>query len=398
MPGSLRVPLRPSPPMPSAAVYQAANYGLTRLTTQDRQKLMAWLYQTNIVTKAIMRQTINPIVGMTGFSYQSPPNTPTCEKILDRYRSFNRLDRRPEQRNIVRQYLNSGEMIELAAPFQDTWYTVRCPSLLVRQTLLDPYNFQEVIGLMLEPDYFSGKTYIYKTITDETRLSPQALAIRSRIEHSCFYWANFEHDEMEDAPGWTITPDFDKFLDGFGVDAQEWIMKQRRGEPFFSTWIDLFNHLVDTLWSMLDRTKSWGAFNYKFQVNTNDPDIVSSMKKVKQWQDAIGTPEMNSAIYIDQNIDVQPMSFPMQSADIKQLLDVMLQVTGMSANAASYDLGANLNTTYATSKSQGSPQENFQIAVQGDVEDMFLDQYRFVLQDAAKKGRIPKQELKQFYD
>ena len=62
-----------------------------------------------------------------------------------------------------------GELCYLAAPYLDTWYLVRCPSRLIRQTVLDPLNPSQIIGVLLEPGYFGGKAFFYKTICDERR-------------------------------------------------------------------------------------------------------------------------------------------------------------------------------------------------------------------------------------
>jgi hypothetical protein len=284
----------------------------------------------------------------------------------------------------------------LTAPYKNTWYSVRCPSFLIRQTLLDPLNFQEVIGVVLEGGVFGERPIFYKTITNEARLSKVALQLRALMPFSCFYFANFEHDLIEDAPGWVMQTQFDKLIPTNTLSAYEWSRLQRRGEPFFATWGDLFNQLVEVLWAMLDKTKSWGAFNYKFQIDTSREasNIEESVAIVKRWQDAIGTPDMNSAVYTDQTVDVQPMSFPMQSTDIKEIMDLMFQLTGLSGNVPPHELGANLNTTFATARTQGGPQQQFSINIQTDIEDMLVAEYTNVIKSAIISGIIPREEVR----
>jgi hypothetical protein len=352
--------------------------------------------------KAMLRMTINPIVGMSGFDVQYADDDSKVRTVVDRYRTFNRQHKRPEQRNIVRQYLNTGEECILTAPYADTWFSVRCPSLLIRQVLHDPLNFQEPIAILLQSSFLDGKLYLYKTITNEDRLSEPARIIRKTIPYSCWYWANFEHDEPEPVSGLLyedrVAPNLAALGKQYGFNPLDWLQYQRRGEPAFATWSDFFTHLADTLWAMLDKIKSYGAFHTVWQVETGEDDVTASIAKVQEWQQAVFkngvAPEMNSHLWVGENVDVKPLTYPMQSTDIEKILNVMLQVTGMSGNIAPYDLGANANQAQATSKEQGSPQEHFQIAVQGDVEDMFLDQYVYVTEDAITKGRISRNDVK----
>lgn len=390
--GSTRQHLPPTPP---ASAYYQFQSNLGNLTTVQKQQLMGWLYKTNIATKSIVRIVSDPIVGNTGFTFLCRDDTPTIKQVVSRYQTFNTLHRKKTQRERVKHYVNTGEICVLTAPYLDTWYSVRCPSCLIRQTLLDPYNFQEIIGVVLEPGILGDQPIFYKTITDESRLSSVALKLREYMPYSCFYWANFEHDSIEDAPGWNVPSQIDKLLPQSLSGIYDWSRMQRRGEPFFATWSDLFNQLVEVLWSLLDKTKSWGAFNYNFQVDTTREatNFNESIAVVKQWRDAIGTPDMNTAIYTDQTVDIKPMNFPMQSNDMKKVMDLMFQLTGLSGNVAPYDLGANLNTTYATTRSQGGPQQQFSITIQTDIEDMLLDEYTYILHDAVQRGTIPQEEL-----
>lgn len=388
--------------VPPASVYAqvAANY--SALTSMQKQQLMWWLYKTNIATKSIVRLVSNPIIGDTGFSIKAPESMPETQKVIDEYFRFNRLSVRREQRRHLRGYINTGELCFLTAPYANTWYSVYCSSLLIRHVLLDPLNFEEVIAVVLESDFMHGQTYMYKTITDDSRLSEPARIIRKSLPYSCFFMANFEHDEVE-----TTTISFENIkisqeLQALGkkydFDTWQWLQTQRRGEPFFATWADLFNQLIEVLWAMLDKTKSWGAFNYHFEIDTKVPDFDSSVAKVQQWQDAIGTPDMNSAIYTDQSVKVNPMNFPMQSNDIQKILDTLLQVTGMSGNVTPYDLGANLSHAFATARAQGGPQEAFQVSLQSDMEDYYMEHADFVASDAARLGLIPQEEMQYLHE
>lgn len=396
-----RLKKSPAPSMPSASAYAqvAANY--SALSATQKQQLMWWLYKTNIATKSIVRLVTNPIIGDTGFSIKAPDTMPETQKVIDEYFQFNRFSSRNEQRRHLKGYTNSGELCFLTAPYANTWYSVYCSALLIRHVLLDPLNFEEVIAIVLESDYMHGQTYMYKTITDERRLSEPAKIIRKGIRDYCFFTANFEHDEVETVAlsfeNIKVSKELQSLGQKYGFDTWQWLQTQRRGEPFFATWSDLFNQLTEVLWSMLDKTKQWGAFNYHFEVDTKEDDFDKSTAKVAEWQENIGTPDMNSAIYTDKNVQVKPMSFPMQSQDIQQILDTMLQVTGMSGNVAPYDLGANLNSSFATARAQGSPQEAFQVSLQSDMEDFYMEQANFVCIDAATTGLIPKDEASQAY-
>jgi len=389
--------LKTLPPVPPAHVYSRVANAYAQLSTLQKRELMWWLYKTNIATKSTTRLTLNPIIGNTGIGFSYSEKTPTIKKVVSRYVSFNRLNRKPYQRRLVRGYMNTGELCLLTAPYQDTWYSVYCPALLIRHVLLDPLNSEELLAVVLESDFLDKHLYIYKIITDESRLSEPARVIRQSIPYSCFYFANFEHDDIEtvsiNIAEEQVSPHLNELAKQHGFDAFQWIRHQRRGEPFFATWADLFNMLVDTIWALLDKTKSWGAFHTLFKITTNEPEFEESVAKVKLWQQSIGTPEMNSNIFTDETVDVQPMSYPMQSTDIKKIIDTMIQLTGLSGNVAPHEMGANLNTTFATTRSQGSPQEQFEMWIQGDMEDAYLDQGRFVVQDAIQKGRIPRQEL-----
>jgi hypothetical protein len=380
--------LKKLPPVPPPSAYAETAYNLSRLTPLEQQTLMNWLYKTNFVCQDMVRMVVNPVVGQ-GFGVQYVNDTPTIQRIVDRYRTFNKLHTRTEIKALTRSYVLTGEALQLAAPYGDTWFTVHAPSILIHQTLLDPRNPQEIIGVLLKSDgYTPGVTY--KTAIDESRLSPEALAMRRQWPNWCFYLYNDEVDEILDAPNWIYTDDLDRLLPD---DCAGWTRKQRRGTPMFYAWSDLFNQLVEVLWAFLDKSKSYGAWNYKFQINTGVTDFAESVQKVKLWQDAIGTPELNSAIYTDHNVDVQPMAFNMYSADMERILDVMLQMSGMSANIPMYDMGSTQHTPYATAKAQGSPKEQFLVSVQTDIEEFLEAQYTFVLADAQRRGQIPREEL-----
>lgn len=384
-------------PMPPASVYAqvAANY--SSLTALQKQQLMWWLYKTNLATKSIVRLVVNPIIGDTGISITVPETMPETQGIIDEYFDFNRFSIRKEQRKHLTGYVNAGELCFLTAPYEQTQFSVYCPAALIKHVLLDPLNFEEPIAIVLESDYLGSNTYMYKIITDERRLSEPARIIRSSIEHSCFYDANFEHDEVETVAvsleGIEISGSLRALGDQYGFDVWQWMQTQRRGEPHFATWADVFNQLVEVMWAMFNRSKMLAAFNYHFEIDTKETDFDASAAKVAEWQEAIGTPEMNSAIYTDANVKVNPMSFPMQSNDIKKILDTMLQMTGLAGNIAPYDLGANLNSTFATARAQGSPQEAFQVVLQSDIEDFYADQTAYVLEQAYQAGMIPQEEI-----
>ena len=391
------------PPSPSAYVRSQVLTAYSQLSSLQKRQLMWWLYKVNIAAKSTTRLTLNPVIGNTGIGLSFSDKTPTIKQVVSRYMTFNRLHRPKHQRRFVRGYMNTGELCFLTAPFQDTWYSVYCPALLIRHVLLDPLNPEELLAVVLESSYLeTDKTYLYKIITDESRLSEPAQQIRKTIPYSCFYWANFEHDEVEQTTypiaEKQISPNLSALAKQYGFDALQWLQCERRGEPFFGAWSDLFDTMVDIIWALFDKTKSWGAFHTWFQVKTNEPEFEKSVAKVKLWQQSIGTPDMNSMIYTDESIDLKPMSYPMQSNDIKKVIDTLFQLTGLAGNVATYDLGANLNTTYATTRSQGSPQEQFEMWIQGDMEDTYLDQARFVTWDAVQKNQIPREELEALRD
>jgi hypothetical protein len=384
-----RQKLKKLPPVPPPSAYTQISQNLARLTVNQQQQLMLWLYMTNFMCRDIVRLVVDPVVGK-GFGVSFHDETPTIQEIVTRYQTFNLLDQRNVQKALTRSYINTGEVLLLTAPYQDTWYTVHCPSLLIYQTLLDPLNPMQIIGILLQPDYFNGQMFFYKTITNESRLSAEAKAIRAQWAHSCFYFYNNEIDEFWDAPGWEIPA---KIAASLPEGSENWNRRQRRGTPFFYCWSDLYNHLVEVLWAFMDKSKSWGNFNWHFQVQTDEEDFDKSVMKVQQWQDAIGTPAMNAAIYTDERLNVSPLSFPMHSADIQKILDIMLQMSGLSANIPMYDLGSTQHTPFATAKAQGSPKEQFTQSIQTDKEEMYLYQYKHVLQDAEQSGRIPRKEL-----
>ena len=382
--------LRNIPVVPPPSAYTIFAQNLAKLTIRQQQQLMLFLYQTNFICREIVRLVVDPVVGK-GIRVIGSDETPTIQEILLRYFSFNRLYKRKEQKKIVRSYINTGEVLFLTAPYLDTWFTVPCSSLLIRQTILDPANPDEVIGVVLEPGVYAGVPIFYRTVTDETRLSPQALQIRAQIPKTnyCYYFYNDELDLLVDTP----TGEIPLPSQHGPFDFDSLARKQRRGTPFFNCWADLYNHLVEALWAMLDKAKSRGAWNYQFTVKTDEKDFDESVKKVKLWKDTIGTPTLNTAIFTDENVAINPVTFPMQSQDIQGVLDVMLQVTGQSANVPLYDLGSTKNTPYATAREQGSPKEQFQQSIQIDTEEMLLSQAEHIIRQAIQRGQIPKQEL-----
>jgi hypothetical protein len=384
-----RPPMRRLPPQPPASLYQQTAQNLTQLTPLQRQTLMLWLYQTNPVCKDLVRLVVDPVIGK-GFSVDVPDDKPSIQKAINEYQLFNGFNGRKLQKNVIRSYINTGETLHLTAPFNNTWYTVRVSSTLIEQTVLDPFNPATIIAVILSNDMF-GKVYVYKTVTDESRLSAPALFFRKFCPYYCFYDYNDEHDQIEYAASFPVLDI--PFKSELPKEWNEWGQQQRRGEPFFTTWSDLFDHLVKTLWALLDKSKSWGAYNYHFVVQTDEDDYDDSARKVQTWQTAVGTPQMNEAIWTDERVEVKPMSFPMQSNDIQGIMDVMLQFSGQSSHTPMYDLGSTQHTPFATAKAQGNPKEQFMQSIQTDGEEIFLNQYNFVIDQEVKQGRIPRKEL-----
>jgi len=379
------------PPVPPPQVYsQVATY-LSQFTPRQKQQIMLHLFSVNFISAQLTIMTVNPIIGMTGITYTAQEDTPTIEEIVAEYLDYNELDNREEQRALVRSYINTGEVCLLSAPYDTTHFTQRVPSVLIRQTFVDPMNPYKVIGVLLEPYYFDQTYYIYKTITDERRLSQEAKDLRKNWIDGCYFFANYESDDVEEASGWATFPE-KLFPKQSSYDTLAWIRKQRRGTPLFFRSSDLFNHLVDTLWQMLDKVKNWNMFNYDFEIATGEDDLDRSLAKVQAWQTQIGTPTYNSAFYHDDKVKMTPVSFPMQSFDLKRVLDMMLQVSGIGANVTPYDLG-DQHTTFATAKAQGNPTEQFRVAIQGTTEDMYYTQFVHILKKAEQQGQIPREEL-----
>jgi hypothetical protein len=369
---------------------------MNALTTRQQQQLMLSLYKTNFMMKQMVRMTVNPIVGQSGFRMTADPNTPTIQRILDTYCQFNRLDSQHEQREITRSYINTGEMCFLIAPMHDTWYTQRLPATLIRQTLVDPMNPFEVIGVVLEPEYFYNVQYIYKTLNvNEKRLSHEAMRLRQQWPYSCLYFANNEDDDIEEALDWEVSWQYGKQMP---YDVQEWLKKQRRGSPFFITSSDVVNQLIDILWNLLDKVKSQTVFNWDFTIVTNDPDFDSSVAKVQTWQTAIGQPEANTAIYHDETVQVKPVTAAADSGNFRQFWDMFQEAASLAGNIMPFDLGRGGDVNLATAKAQGGPTVEFRTAIQGDQEQMLLAHAQYVITQKAAQGAIPSEEWNQVKD
>ena len=369
--------------MPSAQTFHAVASHLARLTATDKQLLMLWLYQSNPVTKNLVRKCVDAMIG-EGVSVTVPDDAPQAQAFLADYLAFNGLAQRVAQKDMARGYVNTGEICYLTAPHRETLYSVRCSSAMIRQTILDPLNPFEIIGVQLNGGAYEADL-IYTRVMDDTRLSQPAKALRASWDAACvarnrpvqwcFYQGHFDHDRVDAAPSGGVAE------------------YQRRGEPLFLTWGDLMNQFMDTLWVYLDRAKSLGLFNFHFQVDTGmQGDFDASIEQVNLWREAIGTPAPNTAIYTDKSVTIQPMSFTPNAGDMQRVNDLMLQMIGLASDTPLYDMGSAQQSPYATANAQGLPQETFWQSIQADIEDAWRDHAWQVLRYGYETGKIPARE------
>jgi hypothetical protein len=376
------------PQMPHPTVFQSMNLILSQLTPQERQQLMLALYHGNFLNHDVVGKTVNPICSFPGFNLKSSADTPTIQQLLDEFLEYNNLNIHQTQRILTNTYVIMGELLGLAGQSGDVSFVQFVSPLIIHQIIGDPDNPYEPMCIVLEPSLTEDAILYNVIVKDERRFSAKAQAIRANIAQECYYKANFEDLEFEDA--YTSFLPLALFPDAQQYDS--WTRRQRRGKPWLMTVSDLTDHLTTTLWGMLDKMRDGVRFNYDFKVDTGEDDPQKSYAIVNAVASKIGIPEQGMPFYHDERTTMTPVRMTLAQGDISGIMDTVFKLSGMGTGIAPYDMGAN-NVNFATTKSQGTTSEQSQASIQADMEDLYELMGIHTLQVLEARGAIPRAEL-----
>lgn len=355
---------------------------VARLPIRAKQLLMLDLYaDKNLFLERFIDFLVNPIVGRQGFVINVDEKAPKTAKVFRRFAKLNRLDKPKRQRNFVRDYLLTGEICFLKVPNwkRNTYQLVQVAAPVIRQTIVDPGNYTEVIAV--EQEIGLNETVMHKVIRDEDLLSSKAMALRAQMSFECYLFQNTKRSYP------TISPYARDLLHKYEL----------RGEPHLINSADLLQALVSYLWKTLDKMDSWNLFNYKFIVETSATEREDIQEELNDWAETLGRPEPNSAIYLPKDlITMEPVSFPMQSTDLGQFYRMVRNSTAWHAGTRETAMGEG-EVRYASNQAPGvqEPSVETKEVLQRDQEDYLQEMYDDVGKDGLKRGEIPGSELRE---
>lgn len=362
---------------------------IAKLSVRAKQLLMLDLYaDKNMFLERLIDFLVNPIVGKQGFMVDVSEDSPKTAAILHRFLRFNHLHKPQKQREMVRDYLLTGEMCLLCVPRlkRKTFQLIQIPAPVVRQTIVDPGNYMQVIAV--EQETGEGKTMLHKVLMEnEDLLTSQAKTLRSQMEFACFLFQNKKRTYP------TVSP--------YATSTEGEIRRYEiRGEPFLMNSADMLEALIKYIWRTMDKMESWNAFNYKFVVETSAVEREEIQEELRDWARAIGTPRPNSAIYLPKDlITMDPVAFPMHSTDLGQFYRMVRNATAWHAGTRETAMGEG-DVRYASNAAPGvsEPSVETKEILQRDQMDFLREMLDFVGFSEMYRGEIPKKEFKKDSD
>lgn len=355
---------------------------ISRLPIRAKQLLMLDLYaDKNLFLERFIDFLVNPIIGRQGLIIDVDENAPETKNVFHRFTKLNKLDVPRKQRGYVRDYLLTGEVCLLKVPNvrRNTFQLIQIAAPVIRQTIVDPGNYTQVIGV--EQEIGQNSTIMHKVICDEDVLTPEAMSLRQHMKFECYLFQNLKRSYPTASPY-----------------ARDLLHKyELRGEPFLINSADLLQALVSYLWKTLDKMDAWNLFNYKFTVETSGTEAEDVQEELDEWAAYLGKPEPNSAIYLPKDlVTMEPVSFPMQSADLGQFYRMVRNATAWHGATRETAMGEG-EVRYASNAAPGvsEPSVETKEILQRDQEDFFAEMYDDIGRDAVQRGEIPARELKE---
>ena len=368
---SPRLPIQMAP----AQVHsQIASY-LSNIPVPDRQGVMLYLYDGNMYVEELTNRVVRSVLGKSGF-------VPTCETagtvtedVIQDFWELNDLDQLETQERLIRDYLIIGEVCELVGACGESFLLAPLLPQTIAQTVLDPKNYHKVIGVRQQTGILD--TTCHKVITQERALTREALQKRRAWHYSCFLWQNIKKTAPIPAAG-------------FSEDER----LQKRGEPFLFSSSDLFQHLVNYLWTSIDRAQALNTFNWGFKIS-GEGTSAKKRERAKYWKTEIGTPSPNSAFFYTDEIEPHPFAFPAGVASaVEGLFKLMRDTAGWAASARNEDMGDN-DAKYASMKQPGmtNPSVDTLVNIQIKCAQYHTKRLNYILTQKWEQGKIPKGEV-----
>jgi len=355
---------------------------ITRLPIRAKQALMLDLYaDKNMFLERLIDFLVNPIVGRQGFIIDVNEGAPKTKETFRRFTRLNGLNIPKKQRGYVRDGFLTGELFFLKVwnHKRDTYQLIQVPTNVIRQTIVDPGNYNEIIAVEQELGF--GSTMMHKIIMDEDILTQDALRLRSSMKFECFAFQNCKRSHPMRSP--------------YGTDLLH--KYEIRGEPYLMNSADLLEALVAYLWKTMDKMDSWNRFNYKFTVDVPGTEQEDIQTELDDWARFLGTPQPNSAIYLPKDlITMEPVSFPMQTGDMSQFYRMVRNATAWHGGTRETSMGEG-DVKYASNQAPGVSEPSIETKeiFQRDQEDFYKMMYDDVGCEALRRGQIPSSELKE---
>lgn len=354
---------------------------------------MLHLYDTNFYVELLTNRTINPILGTTGVVPVCEPDS-VVKGIVDDFWTLNELDTLDAQERTLRDFLILGEVFDLVAPHDGSFLMSPVLSQTVSQTVLDPANYHQIIGVKRLVGAFEDYDY-NPIVTNERRLSHQAKSLReewlypqmdkgARRQHCdvhAFLWQNLKKTAPIPAPS-----------------VMSFEQLQKRGEPMMFTASDLFKATLDYLWTSIDRIKALNTFNWMFKLRTPEDQRLTTDEKidiVTKWKRKIGTPKPNSAIFFSDEFDVTPANFPAGVASgIEGLYKVLRNTSGWAGNSRDEDMGDS-DSRFASMRQPGITNPTVETLQNVQTKNISYRrrQLNYILHRKYDEGVIPNREV-----
>jgi len=357
---------------------------INRLSVRGQQLLMIHLYaDRNFFVERLTDYLVDPIIGRRGIQVSCDKElAPKTSKYFQTYAEFNHLLQSKWQRGQFRDKLLTGERCYLRVwnPDAGCSQLIQVHATTIRNVIVDPGNYNEAI--IVEMEQADSRIVQLRIICDERRLTAEAKALRKLCKFECYLF----QDRKRNSP--TIS----------SVSNDPLRKYELRGRPYLMNSADLVESLVKYLWSSLDKADSWNRFNYLFKVDMNEYNATTDAQRQKiitDWKTYIGEPRPNSAIYLPKGIiDMEPVSFAMQSQDLTQLYRMFRNAASWFAGSRESAMGEG-EVRYASAQTPGveEPSVAQKENLQGDLEEEY--EYLFVYEGklALERSFIPRKEL-----